>query len=71
MAETGAKGNPVFWAVRKGVFKLVKEVVAQSRLPLFIPECGGLQFFVGFRMAEDAHGACCGCPGQLAPPGDN
>ena len=49
--------------------KLVREVIAKARLPFLIPQRGGFQFFVGFRMADDAHGACCGCPGRLAPRG--
>ena len=52
-------------------FKLVKEIIAQARLPFLIPPRGGFQFFAGLRMADDAHGACCGRPQQLAPPGGN
>ena len=36
-------------------FELIEEIVAQIRLLLLIPERGGFQFLVGFRMANDAH----------------
>ena len=52
-------------------FKLDQEGVAQARLPFLISQRGGFQFLVGFRMADDAHGACGGCPGQPAPPDGN
>ena len=51
--------------------KLIQEVIAEVRLPLFIPQRGGFQFFGGFRMADDAHGACSGYPGQPSPLGGN
>lgn len=43
-------------------FKLVQKVVSQTRLPFFIPQRPGRQFLFGFRMADDAYGACDGCP---------
>jgi hypothetical protein len=55
----------------QGVFKLVKKGIPQPLLPLLIPQRGGFQFFVGLRMADDAHGACHGYPEQPAPPAGN
>jgi hypothetical protein len=52
-------------------FKLVQESVAKARLLFLIPQRRGFQFLVGFRRADDAHGTCCGCPGQPAPPAGN
>lgn len=39
----------------QGPFELVKEVVTQARLPLFIPQRRAFQFLVGFRMTDDVH----------------
>jgi hypothetical protein len=39
----------------QGPFELVKEVVTQARLPLFLPQRGAFQFLVRFRMADDVH----------------
>lgn len=55
----------------QGALELVKEVVAKTWLPLVVPQRCGFQFLVGFRMADDVHGACCGYPEQLAPLGGN
>ena len=35
-------------------FKIVDEIIPKSRLTLFIPKRRRFQFFVGFRMADDA-----------------
>lgn len=43
-------------------FKMFKEIAAQAGLPFFIPEHRRFQFLVGFRMADDVHGAFAGCP---------
>jgi len=52
------------------VLKLVKEVIAQARLPVFVPQCPGFQLLIGFRMADDVHGAWRECPGRFPPPDD-
>jgi hypothetical protein len=51
----------------QGPLELVKKVVAQARLPLVIPQRGVFQFLVGFRMADDVHGAWRECPGGFLP----
>ena len=43
-------------------FEFVEEVIAQTRLPLFIPKHGAFQFLLGFRMADDVHEAWCERP---------
>lgn len=55
----------------QGEVKLIQEVVAKARVRLLLPQRHGLQLRVGFRMADDAHGACRGSPPQPAPPGGN
>lgn len=51
--------------------KLVQESAAQARLPFLIPKRRALEFFVSFRMADDAHGSYRGCPAKPAPPDGN
>jgi len=53
----------------QGTLKLIEEVVAQARLPFLVSQRGAFQFFVGFRMADDAHEACIGRLELFAPPG--
>ena len=55
----------------QSVLELVNEVAAQTRLPFFVPQRGGGQFRVGFRMADDAHGAGRECREPLPPPDGN
>ena len=39
----------------KRAFKLIKEVISQSRLALFIPQRRTLEFLLRFRMTDDIH----------------
>lgn len=50
-------------------FKLVEEVASEAGLPFFVPEGGSGQLLVGFRMADDVHGAWRGCPGRCLQRG--
>ena len=55
----------------QGGLELVKESFTQAWLPFVVPQRRGLQLLLRLRMTDDAHGACCRCPEQLAPPDGN
>ena len=50
-------------------FKLINEVIAQARLPFFIPQRTSFQLLIGFRMADDVHGAWRECLERFLPQG--
>lgn len=52
-------------------FKFVHKIPALAGSPLFIPKRCGFQFFVGFRMADDVHGAWRELPGRCRTPDGN
>ena len=51
----------------QGAGEFIQEVVAQARLPLFVPERGRLQLLIRFRMADDARGVWREVPAPLRP----
>ena len=63
LAIVALDSAPMYWIgddAVQGTLKFIQKDIAQTRLLPLIPQCRSLQFFVGLRVTDDAHGAFAG-----------